>query len=220
MVRWLKLTGLAASSIVVGILYGSSLAWAQTPTPTVAPTATISATQTATPTPATTQQNEVRPQPRSQGQRPFFTKDERQAVLAQALGMEQADLQQALATGKRLPQLLQERRLTRQSFQAALQKALADHLKQAVADGRITQQQADWWSQRLQRGAFGAQRGQMDQHRQRPGDHQPGMRRWDGERGPGGFRGWLWQLGHRLGWRWLVWLSQAGPMPGHMPHWR
>lgn len=217
MIRWLKPALLAAVGILVGIFYWSNLAWAQTPTPTVTSSAVVTPTQDATATPAAnaTQENKVRPQPRAQARMQLFTQDERQAILAQALGMEPADLQQALTAGKRLPQLLKERGLTPQAFQTALQKASADHLKQAVADGRITQQQADRWSQRLERGALGGPRWRMDQRQ--PGGNQLGMRRWDGERGPGGFRGWLWQVGHRLGWRWLVWLSQAGHMHGNAP---
>lgn len=220
MIRWLKPALLAAVGILVGMFYWSNLAWAQTPTPTITPSAVVTPTEdvTATPVANSTQETKGRPQPRAQGKMQPFRQDERQAILAQALGMEPADLQQALTAGKRFPQLLKERGLTPQAFQRALQKAFADHLKQAVADGRIPQQQADQWSQRLQRGAFGGPRWRMDQRQ--PDGNQPGLHRWDGPHGPGGFRGWLWQMGHRLGWRWLVWLSQAGPMPGNMPRWR
>ncbi len=62
---------------------------------------------------------------------------------AQALGMTEADLQTELSNGKTLAQIAQERGVATQTLvDALLNQAKAD-LAQRVADGKITQAQAD-----------------------------------------------------------------------------
>jgi hypothetical protein len=62
------------------------------------------------------------------------------------------ELEAAQAAGKRLPEIAEEQGVTVAEIEAALQSAFADALAQAVADGTLTQAQAD---QLLERGLNG-----------------------------------------------------------------
>lgn len=68
---------------------------------------------------------------------------DRQALTASALGMTVEDLESARQDGKSTADLIEEKGLTQEEFQAALQSAYAAAIQQAVADGVITQAQAD-----------------------------------------------------------------------------
>lgn len=67
----------------------------------------------------------------------------RETMLATALGMSAEELQTALAEGQRIPDLLEEQGISQEDFQAAMQAAQHAALDEAVADGVITQEQAD-----------------------------------------------------------------------------
>ncbi len=71
-------------------------------------------------------------------------------AFAAALGIPQADLETALASGKTMWQVAQEKGLTLDQFQKAMLDARQNAFKQMVADGVITQAQADWMLNRMQ----------------------------------------------------------------------
>jgi hypothetical protein len=89
-----------------------------------------------------------------------------EAVMAEALGLTKAELEAARATGKTLPELMREAGLDRASFRTQLEAAMDKAIAQAVADGVITQAQAD--ALKAKRGAIG-----------------PGLGRRGGPGGPG-----------------------------------
>ncbi len=93
------------------------------------------------------------------------------AAMAKALNMEVKDLEAALDSGKTMWDVAQEQGLSQEQFVAAMQSAREAALKQMVADGVITQAQADWM---LQRGMGG---------RGGNAGNCPGMN--GGQRGPG-----------------------------------
>ena len=68
---------------------------------------------------------------------------DRESMMADALDMSVEELQAAMEDGKRLPELLEEQGLSQADFETALQAAKETAIAQAVADGVITQEQAD-----------------------------------------------------------------------------
>jgi hypothetical protein len=68
---------------------------------------------------------------------------EKDALLADALGLTPEELAAAQEEGQRIPDLLEELGMTQEDFDAAMQAAHQEALAQAVADGVITQEQAD-----------------------------------------------------------------------------
>lgn len=66
------------------------------------------------------------------------------AAIAEALGISVADLEAELAAGKTVAQLAQELEVDFAVVRAAMDAVHAAALQQAVADGLITQEQADW----------------------------------------------------------------------------
>lgn len=73
----------------------------------------------------------------------YLPKETVEAIIADALGLTVDDLTAARDAGQRLPEIAAQQGVGMSAVQAALQTALADALQQAVADGRITQAQAD-----------------------------------------------------------------------------
>lgn len=71
-------------------------------------------------------------------------------ALAKELGMTSADLQTALQSGKTPYQIAQEKGLTAAQISDLMQKVHDEALKQAVASGTLTQQQADWMDQHME----------------------------------------------------------------------
>jgi hypothetical protein len=78
--------------------------------------------------------------------------DQIKAAVADALGLTVEELDAARAEGKRLPQIVEEQGLTLEDVQADLLAAYKDILAQAVADGVLTQAQADLIEQGLENG--------------------------------------------------------------------
>ncbi len=75
---------------------------------------------------------------------------------AQALGMTTDELTTALKGGKTLEQIAQEKGVAFADVQAAMQKArnteMRDRIQQALKDGTITQDHADWLLEGLDKG--------------------------------------------------------------------
>jgi hypothetical protein len=82
-------------------------------------------------------------------------------AFAEALGISQDDLETALAGGKTMWQVAQDKGMTLEQFQKVMVDARTNAFKQMVADGVITQAQADWMLSRMggQGGRFGGQGG-------------------------------------------------------------
>lgn len=114
--------------------------------------------------------------------REYFDRD---AVLAEALGISVSELQAAQDEGKRISDLLEELGLSQEDFQAAVQAGHDAAIAQAVSDGVITQEQADQFSE----GGFGS-RGGPDGRDGKDGKGGPdgpgGQDGQDGQSGPGG----------------------------------
>ncbi|MBX3059280.1 MAG: hypothetical protein KF770_22655 [Anaerolineae bacterium] len=83
---------------------------------------------------------------------PLMLHEEMQAVIADALGITVAELEAARAEGKRLPELAAELGVALEDVQTAVQAAHEAAIQQAVEDGLITQEQADWMRQRHNNG--------------------------------------------------------------------
>ncbi len=94
-----------------------------------------------------------------------------EAAVADILGMSVEELQAAKEAGTRLPELLEAAGLTPEEFKAALEEATPGIVAQALEDGAITQEQADFI---LENGL------RRPKH---PGRHGP---KGPGGRGPGG----------------------------------
>jgi DNA-binding CsgD family transcriptional regulator len=69
---------------------------------------------------------------------------EMHAAVAEALGMSVEEFETALAEGKTPQQIAEEQGITQEEFCADLHDAAEEILAQAVSDGAITQEQADW----------------------------------------------------------------------------
>jgi hypothetical protein len=81
--------------------------------------------------------------------------DDFDAAVASALGMSVEDYQAALAEGKRPGQIAQEQGLDRDAWQTIWLDAHKTVLDQAVADGKLTQDQADALYERIEQGGPG-----------------------------------------------------------------
>jgi hypothetical protein len=71
-------------------------------------------------------------------------------ALAEKLGMTSQQLQDELTAGKTIWQVAQEQGLTEAEIRTAMSEAARQAVDKMVADGVITQQQADWMLQRMQ----------------------------------------------------------------------
>ena len=108
--------------------------------------------------------------------RNYMEKDE---MLAKALGISVDELTAAQEDGKRIPDLLDELGLDEETFRANMDAAREDALNQAVADGVITQEQAD----QIQENGLGGPDGKGGPGRGgRPGGGSfPGSKRPEGD---------------------------------------
>jgi hypothetical protein len=98
-----------------------------------------------------------------------------QEWLAEQLGMTVDELQAELEAGKTVDELAEEKGI---DLEAVRVEAMKERIQQAVEDGTITQEQADWMLEGLEQGFM-------------PGGHGFGGRggRFGGLMGPGGFWG-------------------------------
>ncbi len=103
---------------------------------------------------------------------------DRDEMVADALGLTVAELQAAQEAGQRMPDLLEELGIDQETFQANVQASQETAFAQAVADGVITQEQAD----QFQEGGFGGRGGPRDGGK---GGRGPGGQDGPGGQGPG-----------------------------------
>lgn len=82
-----------------------------------------------------------------------------EAIVAEALGMTVEELQNAKAAGQSLAEILEAQGLDLATYRDALQQAYEDAVAQAVADGVITQAQADQILSGPGLGGFGGRHG-------------------------------------------------------------
>ena len=75
---------------------------------------------------------------------PIVDKEVIETAVAGALGISVDELEAMKAEGKRLPQIAEELGVEMSAVQEAVQAARAAAIQQAVEDGTITQEQADW----------------------------------------------------------------------------
>lgn len=84
-------------------------------------------------------------------------REQMHAMLAEALGLTVEEFDQELASGKTAAQIAEEQGYTRQEFRAIMLEIRAEIIRQAVADGVITQAQADWMLSHMgQGGGYGS----------------------------------------------------------------
>jgi len=72
------------------------------------------------------------------------------AMLAQALGMSQDELQAQLKEGKRIDEIAQEQGISMEQLQQKMKELRIEAIEQAVKDGKINQEKADELIQRIQ----------------------------------------------------------------------
>ncbi len=77
-----------------------------------------------------------------------FMHDEMTAALAEKLGMSATDLQSRLDKGESFTQIAESKGFTGEKYTTLLTEAHTSALDQAVKDGKVTQEQADWMKQR------------------------------------------------------------------------
>ncbi len=71
-------------------------------------------------------------------------------AMAEALGMTDEELDAELAAGKTMWQVAEEKGLSTEEFQQLMIDARTSALEKMVADGVLTQEQADWMQSRMQ----------------------------------------------------------------------
>jgi len=76
--------------------------------------------------------------------------DYMEEALAEKLGLTEAEIEEKLASGETMWSIAQAQGLTDEQISDLMLSARAEALKAAVAAGVITQEQADWMSQRMQ----------------------------------------------------------------------
>ncbi len=145
MSKWIKVAGLgiAGLAVLVGVLFGgATIAHAQTPTPVPVP-----------------------PYGSGYGPRGMMGsgygvmaqyRDQIHAAIAEALGLSVEEFEAQIAAGKKLPQIASEQGVAIEDVWAAARAAREAAIQQAVADGVITQEQANWMLNHMQQA--GAQR--------------------------------------------------------------
>lgn len=80
---------------------------------------------------------------------------DRQAILADALGITVEELEAYHADGLRLSEIAEEVSVDLADVEEAIKSAMTDAINQAVEDGTITQEQADQLLERVEEGKFG-----------------------------------------------------------------
>lgn len=85
----------------------------------------------------------------------WLTSEEKLALTAEALGMTVEELTAAKEAGQSMEEILEAQGLTAEEFQAAKQAAMIAAVNQAVADGELTQEEADALIERIENGGKG-----------------------------------------------------------------
>jgi hypothetical protein len=121
------------------------------------------------------------------------------AAAAEALGMTADELSTQLWGGKTLADLADEANVdlqtVRDAVDAACKQATRDAIEQAVTDGRLSREQADWLLEGLDKGYWGSGRGFGFGGR---GFGPGGFHGFGGPRGGMGFHGFGFRNGNRL----------------------
>lgn len=91
------------------------------------------------------------------------------AAFAQKLNIPVADLEASIANGEKVSQIAVAQGLTFEQFRTLMIEARAEAVEQALQDGKLTQEQADWMNQR---GAGQMAGGQMGKGRGMRGSGQ------------------------------------------------
>lgn len=163
MSKFLKTAGAIAIFALVVILAGASITAAQD---TVEPTA-VPETSTVEQAPPFWGRGGRGQGMMGQGQL-AVNRDEAHAAVADVLSLTVEELDAAIAEGKDLVDLAAEQGVDFADVRDAIEAVHAEALAQAVEDGLITQEQADWMAERGQMGPadrFGGRRGGFDAHR-------------------------------------------------------
>jgi len=79
-------------------------------------------------------------------------RSERQAMKAEVLGLTVEELQDARDAGQRLNEIVEAQGMTMEEFHAEVQAAKIDQINQAIADGEMTQAEADAMIERIENG--------------------------------------------------------------------
>jgi hypothetical protein len=101
-----------------------------------------------------------------------------EAAIAEALGLTVEDLEAAHEEGKTAWDIAQEQGITEEEFSTLMFDARSAALEQAVADGTITQEQADWMQSRwdeMKENGYGPGSGFCDDDGHRGGRRAPGV---------------------------------------------
>ncbi|MEM7533305.1 MAG: hypothetical protein AAF639_14075 [Chloroflexota bacterium] len=98
----------------------------------------------------------------------WLTREEKAEIAAGVLGMTVEELEAAKESGTSMAELLETAGLTKEEFKAAMQPGLIAEVNEAVADGDLTQEQADVIIERIESGEFGHGRHGKRGHRGGP----------------------------------------------------
>jgi len=82
----------------------------------------------------------------------FQYRDQMHAAIAEALGISEADLEAKLADGQTMWQIAEEQGMSVEDLQETMQEAHNNALEQAVEDGVLTREQADWMQSHMASG--------------------------------------------------------------------
>ncbi len=91
-------------------------------------------------------------------------------TFAEKLGLSEEDLQNRLDGGETLWKIASEQGISEEDFTTWMEEARSQALDQAVTDGTITQEQADWMKEHMRGGRGGWGNGDVDGS-MRPGRH-------------------------------------------------
>ncbi len=108
-------------------------------------------------------------------------------AIAEALGLTEAEFEAEMDAGKTMYDIAAERGIDINTVWEKMQSIRGEALQQAVEDGTITQEQADWMSQM---GNHGAEMGSMHGRGGMMGGGYGMGGNFDGTRGRGGMNGW------------------------------
>jgi len=96
------------------------------------------------------QQGRPQGRPNGQGNGRFLDREAMATVIADALGITVEELETAHEAGTKLPELAESLGVEMEVVEAAIESARAEAIAQAVADGTITQEQADTMAERAE----------------------------------------------------------------------
>ncbi len=143
MKKWMIVSGVAVvalAAVGAGLGFGTSLAFAQDETPTP-------------PWPGFGPAGMMGGRWTGGGYGPMH--ESMVAAMAEALNLTEEQLESRLADGETMAQIAEAQGLSPEELQAAMTEASQSAIRDAVDQGLLTQEQADWMQQRMQ-GGWGA----------------------------------------------------------------